>query len=521
MILINSAKFIVSDLQADFGKIPAAFVPIGGERLYVSQASALKKSFPGERIYLSLPIEYPIPTTDQECLKNLEITVIQNLSKISLIESMQCSLKEISDLDDSIRVLHGDTSFSEFPLEIDLIGVSEPKSEQNWFSEQTALNRRIVWSGYFAFSDYELLKASLDKEHNFETAVLLYDKKIIMHRNLMPSWQDLGHAATYYLARQNRLVTRAFNRLHYKNGVLEKSGDIHKINAEVNWYQSVPLQIRKYAPQLLRVNQNNNFSSYSIEYLPIPALSEILVFGNQPTLFWEKIFSLIEEFIVDCRNSDTLEYVSPNDGDFITVFASHVTKRLAFLDESECQIKQDDEIVVNGKTAVSIREVATACLEIIGGGRVIPSIVHGDLCLGNVLFESRMNQIRIIDPRGLDFEDSETIYGDQRYDIAKLAHSIIGCYDHIIANHFRLEHELINEKMKIIFEVKRPETFESIERVFYEKFLRNQKYQDDVLAIVILLFITMTPLHSENPERQLAFLSNSVMLYDRFFGRNT
>ena len=98
MILLNSAKFIVSDLQADFGKIPAAFIPVAGNRLYVSQASVLKKKFPHESIYLSLPIEFRIPKKDIENLENLEITVIRNPCELTLKESIHLALKKIQIL---------------------------------------------------------------------------------------------------------------------------------------------------------------------------------------------------------------------------------------------------------------------------------------------------------------------------------------------------------------------------------------------------------------------------------------
>ena len=84
MILINSAKFIVSDLQAEFGKIPPAFMPFGSKRLYVHQASVLKRSFLNEEIYLSLPSDYQIPKSDQEFLQLLGITVIENRPAIRI-----------------------------------------------------------------------------------------------------------------------------------------------------------------------------------------------------------------------------------------------------------------------------------------------------------------------------------------------------------------------------------------------------------------------------------------------------
>ena len=50
---------------------------------------------------------------------------------------------------------------------------------------------------------------------------------------------------------------------------------------------------------------------------------------------------------------------------------------------------------------------------------VLPAI-HGDLCLSNILFNSRINSIKVIDPRGIGYNNNLTIYGDQNYDLAKI-----------------------------------------------------------------------------------------------------
>jgi hypothetical protein len=95
---------------------------------------------------------------------------------------------------------------------------------------------------------------------------------------------------------------------------------------------------------------------------------------------------------------------------------------------------------------------------------------------------------------------------------------MLGHYDYIIAGHFKLENTFENEEWSIKFKIECPETTKIIADNFYEKFIKSQPYKDEVVAIMILLFITMTPLHAEDSKRQLAFLSNSIRLYIQFFG---
>ena len=63
-------------------------------------------------------------------------------------------------------------------------------------------------------------------------------------------------------------------------------------------------------------------------------------------------------------------------------------------------------------------------------------VVHGDLCLSNILYDLRSRICKLLDPRG-SF-GAAGIYGDPRYDVAKLYHSIYGLYDFIANDLFHV-----------------------------------------------------------------------------------
>ena len=70
-------------------------------------------------------------------------------------------------------------------------------------------------------------------------------------------------------------------------------------------------------------------------------------------------------------------------------------------------------------------------------GRLSPiegSLIHGDLCFSNILYDLRGGICRLIDPRG-SFGQAG-LYGDPRYDLAKLNHSVRWLYDFIVADLF-------------------------------------------------------------------------------------
>lgn len=132
----------------------------------------------------------------------------------------------------------------------------------------------------------------------------------------------------------------------------------------------------------------------------------------------------------------------------------------------------------------------------------IPAVIHGDLCFSNIMYDSRSNNIRFIDPRGLNIQQELTIYS---YDLAKLCYSFIGLYDFIIADSFKLER---SEKLgvKLIFNL--DQHFKEIQSVFMQTNLIPGISDKET----ILLFLSMIPLHFYKPHRE-AMLANALRLY--------
>ena len=60
MILISSAAYVISEFQAELGKIPPCFLPLGNKKLLEHQVAILRKSFPEEIILMSLPESYQL-----------------------------------------------------------------------------------------------------------------------------------------------------------------------------------------------------------------------------------------------------------------------------------------------------------------------------------------------------------------------------------------------------------------------------------------------------------------------------
>ena len=518
MILINSAQYVVSDLQAEFGKIPAAFLPIGNKRLYEAQVEILASRFPGEVIWLSLPEEFSVPKHDFRLIETLNLRIIRNPNQLPLYKSVMQSLEVCEVDDETLRILHGDTLIFDLPRNEDLISVAVPSSQQNWFGEHEG--EELVWSGFFAFSNSLLLKEILATEIGFEQSVLEYDKSIELSRVLSSNWLDLGHVNTYYSARASNLVNRKFNATTYQDGMLKKTGQAFKIQAEIEWYRNVPSQLRIFSPQLLYAAEAENQDCYVMEYLPVPTLSEIYVYGVSSSYFWSSIFQLLSDYFKLCRELDffvakEIEIYSKNLN-MADDFKKHVLERIRLFEENSDYFNRDKDVVVNGSIPCSTSFIVNECLGHLSNYPFNIGLTHGDLCLGNILYESRNNRIRLIDPRGLDFSGTETVFGDLRYDLGKLSHSFIGFYDFIIAGRYELKDVSNSLYLSYFFEVSVEDSILDVSNQFFDFFIDGRDYGRSCLAYMVLLFITMAPLHLEDPRRQKAFLANGVNLFNNY-----
>jgi len=129
-------------------------------------------------------------------------------------------------------------------------------------------------------------------------------------------------------------------------------------------------------------------------------------------------------------------------------------------------------------------------------------LLHGDLCFSNILYDLSNNQYKLIDPRG---KWGSSIFGDIKYDVAKLRHSIVGGYDSINNELFSVEYN----KSKINFQVFKPSNYHKISREF-DTWLSKRWNLTDIKLIEGLLFISMLPLHQDNFKKELAFYSIGI-----------
>lgn len=329
------------------------------------------------------------------------------------------------------------------------------------------------------------------------------------------SWLDCGNPDMQARAHQTLLQARAFNELQIDPvlGTLTKrSRHSEKFINEINYLRLLPRDLAVLFPRVLSYSIEWTDPWVEMEYYGYPTLSEVFLFENVDPGIWQRVFAHLYE-IVQTRFGRHSRPVSPE-----TVRAMYIGKTRRRLTNMRCSpelaalVKHEGEVVVNGKRMPNLSllwpriECEVNRLAVTARG----SIVHGDLCLSNILYDLRSRICKLIDPRGSFGEVG--IYGDPRYDVAKLWHSVHGLYDFIVNDLFRVSLDERTLKLSIRTSVAHRAIEQRFADVFFAGFDRR-----DVQLISALLFASMPALHYDRPQRQLAMYTRALQLFDEYF----
>lgn len=519
MLIITSAQYIGAEFRSEFGAMPPSFLPVGNQRLYRHQLAQVDKSI---RKILTLPKGYKLSDHDKSWLDEMQVEVVKIPVDLSLRESLLYCLKAIPDPGDYVRVLHGDTLIDDIDYTcLDQAAIAHTDEYYQWAGVKEVGDKTLftdladdrtagmVVSGYFSFSSYELLKESLANSQNFISALNYYSDKCPLKCQYYPKWFDLGHLHTYFRSKSKITTQRAFNDLDITPRLVNKSSNKKwKMEAEYRWFNDIPEDLRIYTPHVFGFSDNGHSASYKIEYLYMSALNELAVFSALPGVSWQRILKACSEFLLAARNASGPAKLTTQVDDF------HRQKTLQRLDELKqsgaFDIHQSWEI--NGKTVPSLAEIATLC-----SNKIRPALAsdirvsHGDFCFSNILYDFRVQSVRVIDPRGSLDDKSFSPYGDARYDVAKLCHSLLGQYDFIIAEMYQLK----RQQRVISFTLPDNKLFNQVATNFLTE--QGCGYnEEEIIPMMINLFISMLPLHDDCKQRQTALLANALRLYSNY-----
>lgn len=526
MLLIMSSAYIGAEMQSEFGRLPPAMLPLGNRRLYQHQ---VRISDDVGEVYIALPGSYELAKHDLESFSSLCVTPVILPDGLSLGAAVVGALNIIglSDEED-LELLLGDTLLNRFPCGRDLVAVARVDDAYNWtivsgdtlkwmheVDEADQKDQHLALVGYFRFCNpKELVRAIVSESWDFIAGLNIYGQSKGFRRVEVSDWLDFGHVNTYYQSKARFTTQRAFNTLRVADGVVTKTGtNQNKILAEANWYQMVPRSVKLHTPVFLGLDATESEISYSLEYLHLSALNELMVFADLPIYTWEKILKNCFEFLKCCSSNIALESSSVTK--LSTLLSYKTMSRLTEWCSSE-KVGLDTVWRLNGRYDVSIREMLEFCEQFLPEDQSFSTVVHGDFCFSNILYDFRSGRIKVVDPRGITTAGDFSIYGDVRYDMAKLAHSVLGKYDWIMSGNY----SLAKDGRNLNFEIHANKKAEILARIF-ESLLSDTFNIDEkqINAMQIHLFLSMLPLHFDDKERQYALFSNALSIYSLFIER--
>lgn len=319
---------------------------------------------------------------------------------------------------------------------------------------------------------------------------------------IQSNWIDCGHEQNFYDAKAKLISSRSFNAIEITPvvGIIKKSSkNIEKFQNEIKYIEQLPKDIALFFPSIYSdIKIDNDKACVEIEYYGYNTLAEYLLYWDVQAYTWNKIFFSLE---VVLNKFKKYQYSIGKNAYHNFIYE----KSLGRIEEFKRQAGNNtelfhDQVKINGKIYKNINLIKDKVEERI---RNIYDeddfcIMHGDLCFNNILYDIKSNIIRLIDARGSFGQSCVGIYGDIKYDLAKLTHSVIGSYDFIVNNLFSINYNGEGFEYKIV----KRENYDFLCELNIKLIKQLGHNENDILFLVGLLFVSMCPLHSDDMKRQ-------------------
>jgi dTDP-glucose pyrophosphorylase len=453
--------------------------------------------------------------------------------------SVWCGARAAGSADESILVVLGDTILTlpqDTPQQGDWILVSPVEDQDRWcmaaitsekvttlFNKpRTRVPANHACIGVYHFSgglpvDDAHIAGFIAAGKSVEMADLLQP---VVDRDslaavIAPDWLDVGNPDHLQDAQQKFIQSRSFNTLSLdslRGTISKKSTYTLKFHDEINYYKLLPDSLKIYFPRIIEATNLPNEQRLTLEYYAYPTLADIFLFDRQSSAFWKKTLTRLAAICADFRSHDY-------GTDTAAAREIYLKKNI---DRYESFLADPPEIIhgflaaeshrVDGIAVIpphqAIERSLPALERLCGQARLTP--IHGDLCLSNILCEPNSSLIKLVDPRG-SF-GRQGVLGDQRYDFAKLDHSITGRYDFIVNDLFAIHQHSPGD---VRLEMPQRDDLGPIAREFETLFLGEQR--DEIRLITAWLFLSMLPLHADKPRRQFAMLATGLKLLTTLF----
>ena len=468
--------------------------------------------------------------------QSFKIKLVQIGSHKNILSSLKYGLQK-ADEKLPTRVILGDTYIPEsINDETDVLYTSKKiTSSENWClvernddrlyfidkEQKVSIKDKEALIGYYAFSDTKYIlkcstQARLMLKKEISSALIMYQQKYKLNIKLTDDWFDLGHTSGLIKLKNIFFSARDFNSISVDTalGTLTKSSTkIQKLEDEAFWFNNLPEKLKILTPRFIGFTKDENKAELTQELYGYPSLQELYLSGEVNIEDWsyilEKLFELHKNFDKYTKEE--------NEQALLWLYWDKTLRRIEELKRQKRYWKHvfsEEKITINGVEYNGIKVLMKNIEEYARNisKNVTQTVIHGDYCFSNILFDSSNYIFKLIDPRGRLNADA-TIYGDSRYDIAKLRHSVCGLYDFIVQGLFRISEKNQEFEYKILT----TKDYSVLEEIFDTLTVQNGYKSRDIKFIEGLLFLSMIPLHKDSFNRQKIFYLRAVELLNGVF----
>ncbi len=456
-------------------------------------------------------------------------------TKGSIIHSLQAGLEKLAG-ENPVTILLGDTLINgPLPVVENFVLVSDQFDDpRNWCLAKTDRNGQILQyfdkknvspeglvalTGLYHFSDSTCLAQACEQTvaqggKELSDVLAVYGLQRPIRAIPTAHWCDFGHMPHFLLAKRKLLQSRYFNQLHIEEvtGIMRKTSTYpEKLRDEYAWYMDLPDELKVLTPRMLGKEDDGDTFTIIQEYYGYPNLAELYLYGNLDLEIWKATIHNLMRTHLSLKS-----FKGPvSHADAWHIYWEKTEARMAELvaeDEFFQHLTALEHIWWNDRKLKNLpllkSDIQARCEHL--SATVKGAVIHGDFCLSNILYDLNNQLVRLIDPRGSFGQKG--IYGDPRYDMAKLRHSLCGGYDFIVADLFTIETQAHGHFETTICG---GELYEDLAKFFDAEIERVGYDLQEVMFIEALLFLSMIPLHKGKPKRQVMMYLRAMDLFNQ------
>ncbi|HFP9118331.1 TPA: capsular biosynthesis protein, partial [Enterococcus faecium] len=445
-LILPSAKIVPEELQK-LGKLPAIIYPINESIVFDYLYKQYESVCDGIDIIAFEKID-KIQRRLSKYKKNNK-AVIKELPKLEdLGFTVWYALKDITE---PVIINFADTIVLDniFTCDADSFFFTEDHVSEQWTyyreengvltdiidkSKVDSTKKQKLFVGVFQIKEPQIFvrcleKAAINKPDNissFYYALQLYSTEHPFIPLKTNNWFDIGHADKYYSSNLE-VKAREFNHITIdkdRSTLRKSSDDKDKFIGEIKWYLKLPADIEYVRPRIFSYSTAYSDPYVCMEYYSYHTVHELFLYGDLNRNQWIDIFKRIK-FV--CHDFSRYQLHDPDIQ--VALKDMYLDKTIQRFDK----LKADTRFVkffinpvrINGKRYCSLAKVLDVIHELVPQLLLDVeafNIIHGDLCFANILVDNNFSFIKVIDPRG-KFGKYD-IYGDFRYELAKLFHSV-------------------------------------------------------------------------------------------------